>query len=51
VPLPSALGQHTDASRSLVFAKASQRIVYRTNHMQLLSSPEVGAQLVQWLAR
>ena len=49
VPLPSALGQHTDASRSLQFAKASQRIVYRTNHMQLLSSPEVGAQLVQWL--
>jgi PGAP1-like protein len=51
VPLPSALGQHTDADRNLVFAKASQRIVYRTNHMQLLSSPEVGAQLVQWLAR
>jgi pimeloyl-ACP methyl ester carboxylesterase len=51
VTLPSALGQHTDASRSLVFAKASQRIVYRTNHMQLLSSDEVGAQLVAWLGR
>jgi PGAP1-like protein len=50
VPLPSALGQHTDAARSLAFAKASQRIVYRTNHMQLLSSPEVGEQLVKWLS-
>ncbi len=50
VPLPSALGQHTDAARSLQFAKASQRIVYRTNHMQLLSSPEVTQQLVKWLS-
>ena len=49
VPLPSALGQHADATRSLQFAKASQRIVYRTNHMQLLSSPEVTQQLVKWL--
>jgi pimeloyl-ACP methyl ester carboxylesterase len=50
VPLPSALGQHPDAARSLQFAKASQRIVYRTNHMQLLSSPEVKQQLVKWLS-
>jgi PGAP1-like protein len=50
VPLPSALGQHTDAVRSLQFAKASQTIVYRTNHMQLLSSPEVTQQLVKWLS-
>ncbi len=49
VPLSSALGQHADAARSLQFAKASQRIVYRTHHMQLLSSPEVTQQLVQWL--
>jgi pimeloyl-ACP methyl ester carboxylesterase len=51
VTLPSALGQHTEAQRSLKFAKTSQRIVYRTNHMQLLSSDEVGAQLVAWLGR
>ncbi len=50
VPLASALGQHAQAERSLVFAKASQRIVYRTNHMQLLSSPEVSQQLIQWLS-
>jgi pimeloyl-ACP methyl ester carboxylesterase len=50
VPLPSALGQHTDAARSMQFAKASQCIVYRTNHMQLLSSPEVTQQLVKWLS-
>jgi PGAP1-like protein len=49
VPLSSALGQHTDTMRSLQFAKASQRIVYRTNHMQLLSSPEVTQQVVKWL--
>jgi pimeloyl-ACP methyl ester carboxylesterase len=50
VPLSSALGKHADAARSLQFAKASQCIVYRTNHMQLLSSPEVTQQLVKWLS-
>jgi pimeloyl-ACP methyl ester carboxylesterase len=49
VTLQSALGQHVDSQRSLVFAKPSQMIAYRTNHMQLLSSPEVGAQLLKWL--
>ncbi len=49
VTLPSALGQHTDTQRSLSFAKTAQYVAYRTNHMQLLSSPEVGAQLVRWL--
>jgi pimeloyl-ACP methyl ester carboxylesterase len=50
VPVPSALGQHTDAARSLQFGKASQHVVYRTNHMQLLSSPDVTQQLVKWLS-
>ena len=49
VTLQSALGQHVDSQRSLVFAKPSQMIAYRTHHMQLLSSPEVGAQLIKWL--
>ena len=49
VPLNSALGQHDDPRRSLAFAKASQWIAYRTNHMALLSSPAVTQQLVQWL--
>ena len=50
VPLPSALGQHADAARSLAFDKTAQRIVYRTSHMALLGSPEVTQQLVSWLA-
>ena len=50
VPLRSALGQHDDARRSLDFAKDAQLVVYRTNHMQLLGSPEVAQQLLRWLA-
>ena len=49
VPLRSALGQHDDAARTLGFAKSSQSIFYRTNHMELLSRPEVTHQLLQWL--
>ena len=49
VPLPSALGQHSQAHRTLLFDKDHQLIVYRTNHMALLSSPEVGQQLLTWL--
>jgi pimeloyl-ACP methyl ester carboxylesterase len=49
VPLHSALGQHADVARSLHFAKTSTFIAYRTNHMALLSSPEVAAQLLKWL--
>lgn len=51
VPLPSALGQHEEAKRSLVFAKDAQHIAYRTGHMALLSRPEVAQQMVQWLTR
>lgn len=49
VPLHSALGQHDDPARRLVFAKDSQHIVYRTGHLDLLSSPEVAAQVLAWL--
>ena len=49
VPLPSALGQHTDPRHQLAFAKANQAIVYRTNHMEMLHSPEVARQVVHWL--
>ena len=49
VPLNSALGQHDDARRNLVFAQESQWIAYRMNHMELLTSPQVTRQLVQWL--
>ncbi|APW47809.1 esterase/lipase family protein [Rhodoferax antarcticus] len=50
VPLPSALGQHADPARCLSFAPEHQHILYRTHHLQLLSSPEVTRQLLQWLA-
>jgi PGAP1-like protein len=50
VPLNSALGVHRDPMRSLVFAKSSQLIVYRTSHVALLGSAEVGEQLVGWLS-
>ena len=50
VPLNSALGVHSDPTRSLVFAKSSQMLVYRTNHMAMLGSTEVGKQLVDWLS-
>lgn len=49
VPLPSALGQHKDPRRNLVFANSSQWIAYRTSHMALLSRPEVTEKIVQWL--
>ncbi|MEI8324180.1 MAG: alpha/beta hydrolase [Betaproteobacteria bacterium] len=50
VPLRSALGQHDEAQRCLIFAKDSQWIAYRTGHMELLSRPEVTQQLLHWLA-
>ena len=50
VPLHSALGEHDDAGRNLSIAEGSQFIVYRMNHMELLSSPTVARQIAQWLA-
>jgi hypothetical protein len=47
--LQSALGQHDDPARRLVFDKDHQHIVYRTGHLDLLSSPAVAAQLLAWL--
>lgn len=51
VPLHSALGFHEDPARCLHFAKTATFTAYRTNHMALLSSPEVGAQLLKWLVQ
>ena len=50
VSLHSSLGHHDDAQKMLSFADESQRIVYQTNHMQLLSSPQVSEQIVHWLS-
>jgi hypothetical protein len=49
VPLHSALGHHDDARRKLNFAPAAQWIACRTSHLELLSSPAVTRQMVQWL--
>ena len=50
VPVESALGQHPEARRRLVFARDSQRTVYRTGHLDLLSNPVVAEQLLAWLS-
>jgi pimeloyl-ACP methyl ester carboxylesterase len=50
VPVENALGRHPEALRRLVFARDSQRIVYRTGHLDLLSSPAVAEQLLAWLS-
>ncbi|MEO8546416.1 MAG: alpha/beta hydrolase [Betaproteobacteria bacterium] len=50
VPLRSALGQHDDPTRSLAFGPHDQAIAYRTGHMQLLSDPDVGRTVGDWLA-
>lgn len=49
VPVRSALGEHDDPRRDLGFRQGSRWIAYNTGHMELLSSPEVGAKLVQWI--
>jgi len=51
VPLRSALGLHDWDERNLVFSDTSQQIFYQMNHMELLSSPEVTQQMMEWLAK
>jgi hypothetical protein len=50
VPLHSALGHHKNAQRKLLFTNESHRIIYRMNHMGLLSSRRVARQILRWLA-
>jgi pimeloyl-ACP methyl ester carboxylesterase len=50
VSLNSALGHHRNAERSLPFPKSRQWIGYGMKHMDLLSRPEVGDQIKNWLA-
>jgi pimeloyl-ACP methyl ester carboxylesterase len=49
VPLDSALGRHRTAARCLAFAEDHQWIGYGINHLDLLSHPEVYAQVLRWL--
>lgn len=49
VPVASALGQHHEPDRRLGFAADRQAVVHGTNHLELLSSPEVYSLLQRWL--
>ena len=49
VPLDSALGRHKNAARTLDFPEHRQWVGYGMNHLDLLSRPEVFAQLREWL--
>ncbi len=49
VTVRSALGQHADPKRTLAFKPSHRAIAGGTNHMQLLGSPVVLAQLQRWL--
>ena len=50
VPIASALGKHRLARRALKFLPEHQRVLEQTNHLNLLSSPEVSEQLRAWLS-
>ncbi len=49
VPLDSALGQHKDSARSLLFPTDHQWVGFETGHLALLGDPGVYAQLRNWL--
>ncbi|HVO91145.1 MAG TPA: alpha/beta fold hydrolase [Casimicrobiaceae bacterium] len=50
VPLASALGHHANPRLALTFDDSRQWVALGTNHLGLLSRPEVYAQIKQWLA-
>jgi pimeloyl-ACP methyl ester carboxylesterase len=50
VPLASALGRHKNRALALKFDESRQCVTYGTHHLDLLSRPEVYAQIKRWLA-
>jgi hypothetical protein len=50
VPVDSALGRHVRPELALAFPEEHRWVVHRTTHLELLSRPEVYAQLRRWLA-
>jgi pimeloyl-ACP methyl ester carboxylesterase len=50
VPLESALGHHADPRLALSFDPSRKWVAYGTNHLELLSRPEVYARIKRWLA-
>ena len=51
VPVASALGKHANAALALGFPPENQFIAYTTDHLALLKSEAIAAQLVRWLGR
>ena len=51
VPVASALGTHANAALTLEFPPENQFVAYGTDHMALLKSEVIAAQLVRWLGR
>lgn len=49
VPVDSALGRHADPARCLDFPPDHTRVVQGVGHLELMSHPEVLAQLRRWL--
>jgi hypothetical protein len=49
VPVASALGSHSHPAWALAFQPENQYVACATNHMALLTSPAIAAQLVLWL--
>lgn len=49
VPVPSALGQHTLRGRSLRVPAGHRRVFTRLGHMDLLTHPDVYAQIRDWV--
>jgi hypothetical protein len=48
VPVASALGQHSDATKTLRIPESNQSVLYGTNHMDLLSDQDVYTQIKDW---
>ena len=51
VPVASALGMHADPALALAFPSENKYVAYATNHLALLKSEAIAAQLVRWLGR
>jgi pimeloyl-ACP methyl ester carboxylesterase len=49
VPLASALGRHANPRRALAFDPSRQWVAHDTGHLDLLSRPEVYAQIRRWM--
>ena len=51
VPVASALGRHANAALTLEFPPENQFVAYGTDHIALLKSEAIAAQLLRWLGR